>query len=361
MREFKLYNLEQAEEEAENLRQKIESGEASGYDEAEKLVELEQKENKENEIDVKKGEEYKYSLEANREAIKIKAEKIRNWAREAGLTEGKDFKIIGSITEVETDTESIAPHEKREFIVLVQEDYYGKFKEYIIGRYTEERKKENPTNKSINPILDFSWGGRFAIINDEGFCDTAAASSIEYMTAPTHHEEFRSFFKQQAGFDFPTSETLNPMLQEMSVKGLDIYNEALEKLKALEKQKILPGDGYGLIDAMEHMVMILEDAKTGEAVIDLSEVIVGVMPAKMRHYADVTYNAEDVKDLGRVTEITGITIPDEVRIDKIFDRYGFERAKMEGICRDFSDYILIKRDLVRQKQENGNSFEIIES
>jgi|GEM_PF-1295264 hypothetical protein len=348
MNEFKRYNFERAQEEAEKLRQKIESGEASEYDEAEKLVELEQKENKENEIDVKKGEEYKYSLEANREAIKIKAEKIRDWAQEVGLIEGKDFKIIESITDAGTDTNSIAPHEKKQFFVIMQEDHYRKFKEYITGRYTEERKKENPTNTGVDPTLDYSWGGRFAIINDEGFCDTAAASSIEYMTAPTHHEEFRSFFKQQAGFDFPTSETLNPMLQEMSEKGLDIYREALEKLKALKKQETLPGDGYGLIDAMKHMVMILEDAKTGEAVIDLSEVIVGVMPAKMRHYADVTYNAEDVKDLGRVTEITGITIPDEVRIDKIFDRYGFEREKMEDICRDFSEYILIKQELEKK-------------
>jgi len=347
MNEFKPYNLEQAQEESGKLRQKIESGEVSGYDEVEKLVELEQKENKENDIDVKKDEEYKYSPEANRETIRIKAEKIRNWAQEAGLTEGKDFKIIGSITDVETDTESIAPHEKKQFFVIVQEDHYRKFKEYIVGRYTEERKKESPDNKYGGPTLDFSWGGRFAVINDDGFCDTAAASSIERMTARTHHEEFKSFFKQQTGFDFPTSEILNPMLHEMSVKGLEIYREALEKLEALKKQETLPDDGYGLIDAMEHLILILEDAKTGEAVIDLSEGIEGVMPSKMRHYADVTYNAEDIKDLGRVTEITGITIPDEVRIDKIFDRYGFDRAKMEGICRDFSDYIMRKLDLMK--------------
>ncbi len=63
----------------------------------------------------------------------------------------------------------------------------------------------------------------------------------------------------------------------------------------------------------------------------------------MRHYADLTYNVEDRKNLDRTFEITGIAIPDEVRIDKIFDRYGFPREKMEEICRDFSEYISAKR------------------
>lgn len=91
--------------------------------------------------------------------------------------------------------------------------------------------------------------------------------------------------------------------------------------------------------------MILEDAKGGEAVIDLTEELKKVMPAKMRHYADLTYNAEDIKNLDRVADITGISIPKEARIDKIFDRYGFDRNKMEGICKDFSDYIMTKIEL----------------
>ena len=306
-----------------------------------------------NEVPDTEVEDYKYSPEAIRQDIKIRAEKIRGWSKQMGLVEGKDLLIVESVEDIVTDVETIAPHERKEFFVIVKEEHYRTFKKYIVGQYTEERKRENPANKSVAPTLDYSWGGRFAVINDNGFIDTAAASSIEHMSAPTHHEEFKAFFKQRTGFDFPTSEILNPMLQEMSARGLGVYNEALEKLKALREQNALPGDGYGLIDAMEHMVMILEDAKTGEAVIDLPEVLESVMPAKMRHYADLTYNAEDVKDLGRVTEITGIVMPDEIRLDKIFDQYGFDRTKMESICRDFSDYIAIKQDLTKMKQANG--------
>ena len=47
----------------------------------------------------------------------------------------------------------------------------------------------------------------------------------------------------------------------------------------------------------------------------------------------------------RVTEITGIVIPEEVRIDRIFSRYGFDRQRMESICRDFAEYVAIKREL----------------
>ncbi len=289
--------------------------------------------------------EQKYSPEAIREDIKLKAEKIRAWAEQTELAEGKDFLVIESIADVEIDTDAIAPHELKQFFVLVQEVHYRKFKDYILGQYTEERKKENPTNKYGAPKLDYSWGGRFMVGWDGVPFDTVATSSIEHMTVPTHHEEFKTFFKQKAGFDFPTSETLNPILQEMSKKGLDTYKLALTSLKELREQNTLPDDGYGLIDAMEHMIMILEDAKTGEALIDLPEVLDDKMPAKMRHYADLTYNAEDVRDFERVREITGITIPDEVRLDMVFNRYGFDRARMESICRDFSDYILLKRDI----------------
>lgn len=47
MEEFKPYNLEQAQEEAEKLRQKVKSKEVSDYHEAEELFELEEKEEKE--------------------------------------------------------------------------------------------------------------------------------------------------------------------------------------------------------------------------------------------------------------------------------------------------------------------------
>lgn len=299
-----------------------------------------------------KAEEDKYSPEAIREEIKFKAEKIRNWAGQMGLSEGKDFKIIESIEDIETDADSIAPHERKEFFIVIHEDFYRKFKEYILGQYSEERKKENPDNKYGCLKLDYSWGGRFAVINDGVFFDTVAASSVENLAVPTHQEEFKSFFKQKAGFDFPTSDILNPMLKEMNEKGIGIYESALKKLEILKKENALPDDGYGLIDAMEHMIKILKYAKNGEAVIDLPEILrKGKMPHEMRHYADLTYNAEDVKNFDRVTEITRISFPDEIRIDKIFDRYGFNRKEMETICKDFSDYIMVKRELEKNPSQ----------
>ena len=47
MEEFKPYNNLEAQEEASKLQKKVEDGEVSDYDEAEKLFELEQEEEKE--------------------------------------------------------------------------------------------------------------------------------------------------------------------------------------------------------------------------------------------------------------------------------------------------------------------------
>lgn len=296
-------------------------------------------------------EEEKYSPGVIREDIKFKAEKIRNWAKQMGLAEGKDFLVIESIADMKTETESIAPHELKQFFVGVLEDYFKQFTEYILGQYSDERRRENPDNKYGGPRLDYSWGGRYAVGWDGVPFDTVAVSDFENLTVPTHQKEFRIFFKQKAGFDFPMSETLNPILKEMSTKGLEAYKSALKQLKTLREQKTLPDDGYGLIDAMEHAVMILEDAKNGEAVVDLPEFLKGEMPAKMRHYADLTYNAEDIKNFDRVAEITGISIPDEARLDKIFGRFNFDRQQMESICKDFSSYIMIKRELKNDSPE----------
>lgn len=285
--------------------------------------------------------EDKYGPEAIKQEIEFKTAKIRKWALENNLVEDKDFKVIESIKNIETDDKSIAPHELRQFFVLIQENNFKKFKEYFSGQYTEERKKENPNNKDGGPKLDYSWGGRFAVINDGVFFDIGIASSLEEgkISANTHHKEFKDFFKKQAGFDFPTSDTLNPILKEMSEKGLDVYMSALEKLKTIKQQNKLPEDGYGLIDELERDILILNDAKNGEAVIDLPDDDLTNMPSQMRHYADLTYNIEDISSLDRVFEITGISIPEEARIDKIFDRYGFDRNKMEEICKEFSESI----------------------
>ncbi len=287
--------------------------------------------------------EHQYTQEGIREEIHHKAEKIRGWTKEMGYKEGEDFLIIEDIRQAAQEGEQIAPHELKQFFVIILEDRYPQFREYLSGRYAQERAAENPKGKVK---FDYSWGGRFLVGGDGVPFDTVAAKDIKNLTVDTHHNEFKKFFKIKAGFEFPSQEVLNPILREMADTGLDYYEQALAKLKALRDNKQLPRDGYGLIDTLEHATIILKNAKSGEAVIELPDTIGKEgMPPKMRHYADLTYNAEDIKNFDRVYEITGVKIPDESRMDKIFDQFGFDRNKMEEICKNFSDYIMAKKTL----------------
>lgn len=190
------------------------------------------------------------------------------------------------------------------------------------------------------------------MINDGVFFDTVACTSIRPPVTQTHHEEFCTFFKEETGLDFPSSQVLNPVLKQMSKAGLAAYESAVSRLKQMREEGSLPEDGYAFVDGMEHALMILRDAEAGEAVRDLPEVIQSEMPSTMRHYADLTYNAEDLTNADRVIEITGIYIPDEARIDKLFERLGFDRARMEALCRRFSDVLSVKKifDTSRREQ-----------
>jgi len=68
----------------------------------------------------------------------------------------------------------------------------------------------------------------------------------------------------------------------------------------------------------------------------------GAMPNEQRVYADLTYNADDLPNLGKVREITGVDFPDEIRVDKIMDNLSggsFDgRSKMDNVCRDFNEW-----------------------
>lgn len=289
--------------------------------------------------DEKADAEDKYGPEAIRRDIEFQSALIRAWAKERGFVEGKDYRIL-NFKDVMGDEASAAPHELKEFFMIIHESKYGDFRKYFTGRYREEMKQRDPKN---NAQLLYSWAGRFCIMDAGVFLETAPASNVEKMTASLHHKEFKEFFRQRTGVDFPTAEILNPQLQEMSAKGLDSYKMALTKLLEMKGAKTLPNDGYGLIDAMVHAVELLKSAKTGKAVAELPEVITGGMPRDMRTYADLTYNASTVPNLDRVAEITGVIIPYEARTDKIFDRIGFDRNKMQEVCKAFSDYIFTKK------------------
>ncbi len=287
-------------------------------------------------------EKNKYSPEARQEQITEQATMIRKWATEQGLQEGKDFLIIENIKDVIGKDEEVVPHETKAFYMAIHENQYRKFRDYFISRYNDEMKAKDSKNEVR---LDYSWGGRFLVGWAGVPCDTVAASDIENITVPTHHQEFKRFFKSKAGFDFPTAETLNPILREMSDKGLALYETALTKLNELKESETLPDDGYGLIDSVVHAIELLKKAQKGNAVTELPEEIRGTMPIETRTYADLTYNAEDIANFDRVIKITGIKIPTEARIDKIFDQFNFDRNQMEQICKDFSDYLMVKREI----------------
>ncbi|MFA5024333.1 MAG: hypothetical protein WC523_05215 [Patescibacteria group bacterium] len=304
----------------------------------------------------------KYGPEAIKNEITLKVEKIKDWLDKNKFTEDKDYKIITGIKDIELDAKSVAPHELRQFFVLIQEDKYKEFEKYVLGDYSKWRKEVNPNNKYGGPTLDYSWGGRYAVINDGVFFDTAPALNLEKgnVSATTHHDEFKKFFKEKAGFDFPTSKDLNPILQEMSKNGLKKYEEVLAKLKNIREEGGFKEGDWALVDEVERATMILRDAKEengkiGEAVVDLPELLTGNMPAKMRHYADLTYNAEDIHlDWNRIKELTSIDILQGERIDNIFDKHGFDRNRMEDICMEFSDKLTKDKEMGRVRQELNN-------
>ena len=100
-----------------------------------------------------------------------------------------------------------------------------------------------------------------------------------------------------------------------------------------------------MIDSVKQAINLLKKAQDGNAVEELPNELPVKMPIEMRTYAELTYNAEDIANFDRVEEITNVDIPQEARIDKIFDRYNFDRNQMEQICKDFSEYLMTKRDI----------------
>lgn len=284
----------------------------------------------------------KYGSEVRQKQIKEQTVMIREWAKKRGFYEGEDYLIIEDIKDVVGEEGDVVPHETKTFYMAIHEKYYREFRNYFMSEYKNEMHTKDPKNHAR---LDYSWGGRFCVGWAGVPCDTVAASDIENRIIPTHHKEFKIFFKDKTGFDFPTAERLNPTLKEMSKKGLAAYEKALVELIKLKKEKALSDDGYGLIDSVKQAIKILDKARGGKAVEELPNELPVEMPIEMRTYADLTYNAEDIANFDRVEEITSVDIPQEARIDKMFDRYNFDRNQMEQICKDFSEYLMTKRDI----------------
>jgi hypothetical protein len=138
-------------------------------------------------------EDWKYGPEAIRQEIQHKVGMIRDWGRKSGLREGHDFQVIESIRQVAPEGDTIQPHEDKQFFVGVQEEQYGKFRDYILGEYARDRQAETGGRA---PSLYYSWGGRFAVGGDgASFFDTVGMADAEQGVVKSRHDEFKQFFQ----------------------------------------------------------------------------------------------------------------------------------------------------------------------
>ena len=304
--------------------------------------------------------DYEYTPDGIKADVENKCKIIREWAKENGFVEGEDFVVIASITDVES-SKTIAPHELKSFAVIFHENIYDKFKDFVLSKEYRSKREKHLGAKS-SPKLDYSWAGRFLVGWDGVPFDTASVLSfgnkkgekfnvrqLQNVRAATHHGLFKDFFRERVGHEFPDINALNALLARIARDGLGEYKGALAKLNDMRNKETIPTDGYGLINSLIHKVMILENALSGDALDELDDVIVGPMPPKMRHYADLTYNVDDMKgELDRVTEITGVQFSDRIRVDKLFDEVfheKFDPRRMEELCADFREWLKVSGDL----------------
>jgi hypothetical protein len=265
------------------------------------------------------------SLQRMQEDIELKRRLITEWAEREGLVVGKDIKLI---------SEEKPPHKVDEgrLFAVVLDKHYVAFQRFIESEYVSQIRAKK---KDADIRLNYSWAGRFCVEEKNGApIDTGAASSIEKMEAPSHQQEFEEYFKETQGFEFPKAVTINAMLRDIATKALSTYREAL---KGVEEKKAWEVKGR-----LKWMIELLEDSLSGNPCEDLPEIMTDEMPNEQRIYADLTYNTDDLPDLGKVQEITGVDFPDNIRVDKIMDNLSggsFDgRAKMDNVCRDFNEW-----------------------
>lgn len=287
----------------------------------------------------------------NRERVEeagLQARLIRSWAETKNLKEGQDYRIIEDLEAyIKGINAKYEEHDIKRYAMAIQEDKLFLFRDFFNGKFAETMNQINSKN---NARLNYSWGGRFCVCDAGLPCDTVIVSDMERMAVKTHHQEFKEFFKTKTGFEFPSGEKMNEILFEVSVKALPIYKEALEILKQKDTDGVLPDEAYGFKDAVNHTVNLLERALDPDdiAVKELGEFYDS--STEMNTYNDLTYNIDDLKDFSLIREYTGLDLPDNLRIDKIFENYinvgenkkEFKNSDMENICKEFSDQLFAK-------------------
>lgn len=315
------------------------------------------------ELSVQKTESKREETERTKE---VQAAILRNWAERQNppLVEGEDF-MIPKI-EDEENPENISPHEMTNVYFGFKQENFGAVRRFFEEEYFETMKQNGMQNEwTVTTKLNYSWAGRFCIEGaGGGAIDTAPLQSVKPIVCETHHKEFKELFRQETGFDLPSPEKLGEILEKMS-DNLEWYEGVLlelqSRIKTEEQKKQNGGESelwrynkYAM--NLEYIVKILTDAKkeklkkeigaSGEGedrrMAELPEVITGKIDEKVRHYNDLTYNADDHFDLDEVCGVLGGQFhpPAEIgaRVDRIYeDNFGFDRKNIEDICRKFSE------------------------
>lgn len=281
--------------------------------------------------------------EATRDAAEMqhKKEIIRSWAESQGWEEGQDFRIIDDISQYEKDESTIMPHERKEFFIMVSEERYGAWRAFLSGPYAQQRRRELYGTYHPDPLIDNGWAGRLAVGDGRTFFDTVAVRSIEEGIADTHHQAFKEYYRERTGQEFPTAEQLNGLVKEISNAGLPLHRQALDVLKRQRASGTLPRDGQKLLNELTRVIMVMEEAQH-DGLAELPEELSGNMQVGIRHYGDLTYNAEHIaklKDYDRLQELTGIDIPETSRIMHVYTVTGLDPKRIDSLCAAFTEYI----------------------
>lgn len=324
---------------------------------------------------------------------------ITEWATKRGYKYGEDFGFF-NIQEASDKGEDLAPQELGNMYMGFREELTDSFRDYFETRYQSDMETTRtkyltngaPPNFMFSwepqVKLNYSWAGRFLVVGARGLAiDTAPLLKVEKTDVAdeqnkpqvtgevrTRHGEFKQFFKDNTGFDFPTPNELDRTLEKMTKpEYIRWYTETINQLQPIV-DKVKRGEYDGLanvdeevyqaeayINSLKYILIILQGAKRNPGLEELPERTT-YMRDKVRHFNDLTYNLDDFPDLDRVARLAGVeALPDEGRIDKMYDLIlesrreadtsvpeHFDRKKLEEICRDFSEKIY-PREIEKKK------------
>jgi len=280
-----------------------------------------------------------YGPEVRSSQAEGQSELIDEWAERQGFLRDSDYLIVKpqNLTEVLNPEETL-PHEQKAMYMAISEDKYSLFRDFFIMQYRDALE----TSGQGQAELGYSWGGRFYIKNAGLVVDTVPATITEtgQLVVNSRHLEFKQFFQNETGAEFPSVEKINEKLRQIAARLQESnpYQEAYDKLKVMREDNTLPDEGYGQLDSLERALKFINDAANNIDVEELPNTFSGNLPEAVRHYNDITYNSDTLIDIDKIMQITGVSFPDEIRIDTLMTGQGFN-GKMEDICKKFSEKI----------------------